>query len=99
MSLYVFPPQLSTAATELVAQQVQKFNAASGGALVMGSGDHIGDYIERTSWQLIGGLAQRRNAYGDGDLTAQELGQILDRRVKVDGRICPVSGTTTMRQR
>ncbi len=99
MSLYVFQQQVSTAATELVAQQVQKFNAASGGALVMGSGDHIGDYIERTSWQLIGGLAQRRNAYGDGDLTAQELGQILDRMVKVDGRIGPVSVTPTMMKR
>ncbi|HCI6737400.1 TPA: hypothetical protein NPP51_003417 [Klebsiella quasipneumoniae subsp. quasipneumoniae] len=99
MSLYVFQQQVSTAATELVAQQVQKFNAASGGALVMGSGDHIGDYIERTSWQLIGGLAQRRNAYGDGDLTPQELGQILDRMVKVDGRIGPVSVTPTMMKR
>lgn len=99
MSLNVFQQQVSTAATELVAQQVQKFNAASGGALVMGSGDHIGDYIERTSWQLIGGLAQRRNAYGDGDLTPQELGQILDRMVKVDGRIGPVSVTPTMMKR
>lgn len=99
MSLYVFQQQVNTAATELVAQQVQKFNVASGGALVMGSGDHIGDYIERTSWQLIGGLAQRRNAYKDGDLTPQELGQILDRMVKVDGRIGPVSVTPTMMKR
>ncbi|WP_105720597.1 major capsid protein [Cronobacter dublinensis] len=99
MTLHIFEAQVSTAATELVAQQVQRFNEASGGALVMGSGDHIGDYIERTSWQLIGGLAQRRNAYQDGDLTAQELGQILDRMVKVDGRIGPISITPTMMKR
>lgn len=99
MSLHIFQQQVSTAATELVAQQVQKFNAASGGALVMGGGDHIGDYIERTSWQLIGGLAQRRNAYGSGDVDAQELGQILDRMVKIDGRIGPVSITPTMMKR
>ena len=99
MSLYVFQAQVSTAATELVAQITQAFNAASGGALVMGSGDHIGDYIERTSWQLIGGLAQRRNAYGSGDVDAQELGQILDRMVKIDGRIGPVSVTPTMMKR
>ena len=43
MTLHIFETQVSTAATELVAQQVQKFNTASGGALVMGSGDHIGD--------------------------------------------------------
>ena len=69
MSLYVFQDQVSTAATELIAQEVDKFNAASGGALVMGSEEHIGDYIEQTSWQLIGQLAQRRNAYGDGDVS------------------------------
>lgn len=99
MSLTIFQKQVSTAATELVDQEVQKFNAASGGALVMGNGDHIGDFIEQTSWQLIGGLAQRRNAYGSGELTPDELGQILDRMVKIDGRIGPVSVTPTMMKR
>lgn len=99
MSLIIFQQQVSTAATELVDQEVQKFNAASGGALVMGNGDHIGDYIEQTSWQLLGGLAQRRNAYADKALTPQELGQILDRMVKIDGRIGPVQVTPTMMKR
>ncbi|UNH31692.1 major capsid protein [Moellerella wisconsensis] len=99
MSLIVFQHQVSLAATELVAQAVRQFNEASGGALVLGDGDHIGDYIEQTSWQLLGGLAQRRNAYGGGNLTPQELGQILDRMIKVDGRIGPVSVTPTMMKR
>ncbi|WP_140920995.1 major capsid protein [Limnobaculum xujianqingii] len=99
MSLIIFQQQVSTAATELVDQEVQKFNAASGGALVMGNGDHIGDYIEQTSWQLLGGIAQRRNAYADKTLTPQELGQILDRMVKIDGRIGPVQVTPTMMKR
>lgn len=98
-NLYVFQQQVSTAATELVAQEVQKFNAASGGALVMGSGDHIGDYIEQTSWQLIGGLTARRNAYKDGAVEAQEMGQILDRMVKIDGRVGPITVTPTMLKR
>ena len=99
MSLYVFQDQVSTAATELVAQEVDKFNAASGGALVLGSADHIGDYIEKTSWQLIGQLAQRRNAYGTGSLTATQMGQLLDRMVKVDGRVGPIEVTPTMLKR
>ncbi|EOY4307121.1 major capsid protein [Proteus mirabilis] len=99
MSLYIFQKQVSLAATELVAQAVRQFNEASGGALVIGDGDHIGDYIEQTSWQLLGGLAQRRNAYGSGNLTPQELGQILDRMIKIDGRIGPVSVTPTMMKR
>ena len=99
MSLYVFQDQVSTAATELIAQEVDKFNAASGGALVMGSEEHIGDYIERTIWQLIGQLAQRRNAYGDGDVSPSEMGQLLDRMVKVDGKIKPITITPTMLKR
>ncbi|EDJ8882274.1 hypothetical protein OWZ45_000189 [Salmonella enterica] len=99
MSLVIFETQVSTAATELINQKVQEFNAASGGSLVLGNGDHIGDYIERTSWQLIGGLAQRRNAYGSGTLTPQELGQILDRMVKIDGRVGPITVTPTMMKR
>lgn len=99
MTLHIFQKQVSTAATELVAQSVQEFNAASGGALIMGDGDHIGDYVEQTSWQLLGSLAQRRNAYGEGNLTPQELGQILDRMVKVDGRVGPVTVTPTMMKR
>lgn len=99
MSLYVFQDQVSTAATELIAQEVDKFNAASGGALVMGSEEHIGDYIEQTSWQLIGQLAQRRNAYGTGNLTATQMGQLLDRMVKVDGRVGPIEVTPTMLKR
>lgn len=80
-------------------QEVDKFNAASGGALVMGSEEHIGDYIEQTSWQLIGQLAQRRNAYGDGDVPASEMNQLLDRMVKVDGKIKPITITPTMLKR
>ncbi|WP_392562496.1 major capsid protein [Orbus sturtevantii] len=99
MTLHIFQQQVSTAATELVAQSVQEFNAASGGALVLGGGDHIGDYVEQTSWQLLGGLAQRRNAYGGGTLVPQELGQLLDRMIKVDGRIGPISVTPTMMKR
>lgn len=99
MTLHIFQKQVSTAATELVAQAVNEFNTASGGALVMGDGDHIGDYVEQTSWQLLGGLSQRRNAYGDKNLTPQEMGQLLDRMVKIDGRIGPVSVTPTMMKR
>lgn len=99
MTLYVFQDQVSTAATELVAQEVEKFNSASGGALVLGSADHIGDYIEQTSWQLIGSLAQRRNAYGSGTLTPTEMGQLLDRMVKIDGRVGPITVTPTMLKR
>ena len=86
MSLYVFQDQVSTAATELIAQEVDKFNAASGGALVMGSEEHIGDYIERTSWQLIGQLAQR----------LVDMQQRLRARIEIERAVA--RGNTRVRQ-
>lgn len=99
MGLHIFNAQVRDTATELVDQEVQKFNEASAGALVLGNASVIGDYIEQASWGLIGGLAQRRNAHADKAVTAVELGQLLDRAVKVDGRIGPVKMTDTMYRR
>lgn len=100
MSLYIFNEQVRTAATELVDQDVQKFNEASAGTLILGNQFVIGDYIERAQWQLVDNIAQRRNAYGGTKaVDAQTLGQILDRSVKVDGRVGPLNITPTMMRR
>lgn len=100
MSLYVFNEQVRSTATELVDQDVQKFNEASGGTLILGNQYVIGDYVEQAMWQLVDGIAQRRNAYGGTTaVDAQTLGQILDRSVKIDGRVGPLNITGTMMRR
>lgn len=100
MSLYIFNEQVRSTATELVDQDVQKFNAASAGTLILGNGFVIGDYVEQAMWQLTQNVAQRRNAYGGtAAVQAQTLGQILDRSVKVDGRVGPINITSTMFRR
>ena len=100
MSLYVFNEQVRSTATELVDQDVQKFNEASGGTLILGNQYVIGDYVEQAMWQLVDGIAQRRNAYGGTSaVDAQTLGQILDRSVKIDGRVGPLNITGTMMRR
>ncbi|QQO39158.1 major head capsid protein [Salmonella phage SPHG1] len=51
-------------------------------------------------WQLVDGIATRRNAYaGTNKVDAQTLGQILDRSVKIDGRVGPLNITGTMMRR
>lgn len=98
-TLHTFNAQVRDTATELVDQEVQKFNEASAGTLVMGNSTVIGDYIENASWKLINGLVQRRNAYGKAAVTPVELSQILDRAVKIDGRVGPLTLTSTLYRR
>ena len=100
MSLYIFNDQVRSTATELVDQDVQKFNEASAGTLILGNQFVIGDYVEQAMWQLVDGIANRRNAYGGTTaVDAQTLGQVLDRSVKIDGRVGPLNITGTMMRR
>lgn len=100
MSLYIFNEQVRSTATELVDQDVQKFNETSAGTLILGNQYVIGDYVEQAMWQLVDGIATRRNAYaGTNKVDAQTLGQILDRSVKIDGRVGPLNITGTMMRR
>lgn len=100
MSLYIFNEQVRSTATELVDQDVQKFNEASAGTLILGNQFVIGDYVEQAMWQLVDGIANRRNAYGGtAAVDAQTLGQVLDRSVKIDGRVGPLNITGTMMRR
>ena len=92
--MVVFNSQVQRVATETVDQSVRKFNEASGGALVLGNEQHIGDYLEEASYKIIASLSSRRNAYGSGGLSDQALQQLKDVSVKVDGRVGPVVWTS-----
>lgn len=94
----VFNQQVSTAVTQVVQANLNVFNEASGGALVLGTGDFLGDWLERTFWAATQ-MVERRNAYGTGKVTAKELGQILERAVKVDGRVGPLRVTDAIMER
>lgn len=89
-NLFIFQQQITDLATELIAQESEKFNAASGGTILLGSGDHIGDYVAKASFGLIDGLIQDRNVYEDKDIESKILSQILERMIKIDRRIGPL---------
>ena len=91
--MQVFNNQVQVVATETVAQAVRRFNEASGGAMVLGDQTHIGDFLEEASYKLIANLVNRRDAYADGDVSSQNIQQLLDRSVKVDSRVGPVRYT------
>jgi hypothetical protein len=88
--LAVFSEYTYEAYQEALAQQIDLFNAASGGAIVLRSAAHVGDFSDTAFWGRIDGLVRRRNAYGAGNVAEKSLAQIVDTMVKVAAGTPPV---------
>lgn len=91
----VFNQFAQLSATEVIDQQVNLWNAATGGALVLQSAGNIGDYSEESQYSLITDLYGNRNAYADSALAAVDLTQLLKTAVKVASGSKPVQYTGT----
>lgn len=89
--LQVFQEQTYSAVTELQAQYIQTFNAASLGAIVLSDASSQGDYAETALWAKISGLVRRRDAYGSDPVTPATIAQLLAVSVKVAAGTPPVS--------
>ena len=81
--LAVFNEQLYSTMTEVLAQQVDLFNSASRGTLLLSSSPFRGDYSETAFFAKVSGLVRRRNPYGAGAVTAKSLKHLVDTMVKV----------------
>lgn len=76
--------------TEVVAQQIDLFNAASQGTMQLVAAANLGDYNERAFWAKLSGLVRRRNAYGSGAVGSISLAHRRDVSVKVAAGTPPV---------
>lgn len=90
-SLQVFSEYVQTAMGELIAQEIDKFNAASRGTIVLRPANREGDFSDETFWKRISGLVRRRNAYGSGAIAAVDLEQLSDASVKIAAGSFPVN--------
>ena len=90
--LIVFNRQVQLVMTEIVAQQVQLFNAASAGAITLvPTSDNVGDFAMRASFKSIAGLVRRRDVYNGSNAVAEaRLTQLQNNSVKVAGGTPPV---------
>lgn len=88
--LQVFNKQTYAAMTEVVDQQVNAFNEASGGTIVLTAGQNQGDFSMEASFKQIAGLVRRRNAYGSGAVAAKRLEHLLNVSVKVAAGTPPI---------
>lgn len=76
--------------TEVLAQQVDLFNAATRGGIVLRAARNAGDFSDVTSWAKIAGLVRRRNAYANGAISEVDLAQLQETSVKVATGTPPV---------
>lgn len=83
MDLVIFNKQTDLALTETIAQDVDKFNEASGGAIKLDVKPAKGDFDIKSSFAAIDGLVRRRNAYGQGNIVSTRLNQIKNASVKI----------------
>ncbi len=88
--LAVFSEFTYEAFTEVLAQQVDLFNEASGGTILLRSAAHEGDFSDVAFWAKISGLVRRRNAYGSGAVAEKNLEHLIDTMVKVAAGTPPV---------
>lgn len=82
----VFNSFMYSAATETIQQQVDLFNAATNGAIVLRSGDAVGDFDFEAMFKQISGLVGNRDAYGSGAKTPVNLQHLQHASVKVGGQ-------------
>lgn len=81
--LEVFNKQTYAVMTEVIDQEVEKFNAASGGAIVLENKPHEGDFDIKASFKAIANLVRRRNIYGTGAIPRTTLTMLKDVAVKI----------------
>lgn len=88
--LAVFSEYAYSTMTETQDQQVQLFNAATQGGLVLETGDHQGDFSDQAMWAKISGLIRRRNAYSSAAVAEKNLVHLVETSVKVAAGTPPV---------
>ena len=88
--LQVFSQYLYSSMTEVLKQQIDLFNAASRGTIVLRSAAHQGDFSDMAFFKKLTGLVKRRDAYGSGAVSEITMEHLLDTSVKVAAGTPPV---------
>lgn len=89
--MQVFNEYIMPATIETLAQMVQKFNAASGGAIRLTTEGFTGDFLQESFFASLDGAQRRVDRYAaNGTATVTDLSEIKHSSVKVAGGIGPV---------
>ncbi len=87
----VFNEYLKKTTIETIAQQIEKFNAASNGAIRLTPQGIDGDFLQESLWAGLHAAQRRVDRYAvNGDQAATALAQIQANSVKVAGGFGPI---------
>lgn len=90
-NMKVFNREVQTATIETVAQMVEKFNAASGGAIVLSTDGFEGDYRYENFFQSLHAAQRRVDRYAaNSAASSTALAQLQEIGVKVAGGFGPI---------
>lgn len=87
----VFNTYFMPATVETLGQMVERFNAASGGTILLTTDGFDGDFLQTSFYAGLAGARRRVNRYGSNDaVTPVDLTQLKHNTVKVAGGFGPV---------
>lgn len=87
----VFNTYFMPATVETLSQMVERFNAASGGAILLTTDGFDGDFLQTSFYAGLAGARRRVKRYGTNDaVTPVDLTQLKHNTVKVAGGFGPV---------
>lgn len=98
MSLSVFQRKLVSAVSQMIPDNLNVFNTAANGAVVLGTGAVLKDVIEQMTVGLIANLVTDRNAYASvgTPADAKVLARMLTNSVNLSAKVGPVAITKAM---
>lgn len=88
----VFDKYVAEATIETLAQQVEKFNAASAGAIVLTTQGFTGDFIHEQFWKSVHSAQRRVNRYATNTTASPTaMAELRESGVKVAGGFGPIA--------
>jgi Major capsid protein 13-like len=87
----VFDKYIMPATIETLGQEIDKFNAASGGAIVLSSAGFEGDFRQQSFWNAVHSAQRRVDRYAaQGAAPVTDMSQVKEASVKVAGGFGPL---------
>ncbi|MGY6271013.1 major capsid protein [Achromobacter denitrificans] len=89
--MQVFNKYMMPAIIETLGQQIQKFNSASGGSIMLSTGGWEGDFLQESFYAAIHSARRRVDRYAaNGAATPTDLTQLKHSSVKIAGGFGPI---------
>lgn len=89
--MVVFNDFVQQTITEVIAQKVDLFNAASRNTIILRTKRNRGDFALRSQFAEISSLIRRRDVYASGSVSPQVLAMLQEAAVKVAAGTPPIS--------